>query len=72
LLRELADAGKAIIVVSSDLLELTAIADRIAVMSSGRLVKTFDRGEWTQEKIMDAALSGYTSQSPSSTAGAVS
>ena len=61
LLRELGAAGKAIIVVSSDLLELTAISDRIAVMSAGRLVKTFDRGQWTQEKIMEAALSGYTS-----------
>jgi ribose transport system ATP-binding protein len=60
LLRELADQGKAIIVVSSDLLELTAIADRIAVMSAGRLVKTFESGEWTQESIMEAALSGYS------------
>jgi ribose transport system ATP-binding protein len=60
LLRELAGEGKAIIVVSSDLLELTAIADRIAVMSAGRLVKTFESKQWTQEQIMEAALSGYT------------
>src|SRR5205085_2342488 len=60
LLDELAAKGKAVIVVSSDLPELTAIADRICVMSCGRLVKTFDRGEWTQELIMEAALSGFT------------
>jgi ribose transport system ATP-binding protein len=59
LLAELASRGKAVIVVSSDLLELTAIADRIAVMSAGRLVKTFNRGAWTQELIMEAALSGF-------------
>ena len=70
LLRELASGGKAIIVVSSDLLELTAIADRIAVMSAGRLVETFDRGQWTQEKIMEAALSGYTSAAATSMAAA--
>jgi ribose transport system ATP-binding protein len=63
LLRELAGAGKAILVVSSDLLELTAISDRIAVMSAGRLVRTFAKDEWTQEAIMEAALSGYASSS---------
>ncbi len=59
LLSELAGRGKAIIAVSSDLIELTAIADRIAVMSAGRIARTFDRGQWTQESIMEAALSGY-------------
>jgi ribose transport system ATP-binding protein len=63
LLNRLTSEGKAVIVVSSDLLELTAIADRIAVMSAGRLVRTFARGEWTQEAIMESALSGYTSAS---------
>jgi len=61
LLGELADKGKAVIVVSSDLLELLALCDRIAVMSAGRLAATFNRGEWTQDKIMAAALSGYLS-----------
>ena len=45
--------------VSSDLQELLAICDRIAVMSAGRIAGTFTRGEWTQDKIMAAALSGY-------------
>ena len=60
LLRQLAEAGKAIIVVSSDMLELLAIADRIAVMSRGRLVRIFRRGEWTQDAIMAACLSELT------------
>jgi ribose transport system ATP-binding protein len=59
LLGELTEKGKAIIVVSSDLNELLAIADRIAVMSAGRLAAVFERGQWSQEQIMAAALSGY-------------
>jgi len=56
---ELARAGKALVVVSSDLKELLTISDRIAVMSAGRVVECFSRGDWTEEKIMAAALSGY-------------
>ena len=59
LLAELAAKGKAIVVVSSDLPELMALCDRIAVMSAGRVAATFVRGEWTEEAIMAAALSGY-------------
>jgi ribose transport system ATP-binding protein len=59
LLGDLAARGKAICVASSDLRELLAISDRIAVLSAGRLAATFNRGEWTQDKIMAAAFSGY-------------
>jgi ribose transport system ATP-binding protein len=59
LLSRLAGQGKALVVVSSDLKDLMALCDRIAVMSAGRLVATFKRGEWTQDGIMAAALSGY-------------
>jgi ribose transport system ATP-binding protein len=59
LLAELAERGKAIIVVSSDLKELMALCDRIAVMSAGRLVADLTREEWSQDKIMAAALSGH-------------
>ena len=48
-----------VLVVSSDLKELMTLCDRIAVMSAGRLVATFSHGEWTQDGIMAAALSGY-------------
>jgi ribose transport system ATP-binding protein len=57
LLDQLAARGKGIIVVSSDLKELLAICDRIAVLSAGRLVKIFGRGEWTEDLIMAAAFS---------------
>jgi len=59
LVADLARQGKAILLVSSDLRELLALCDRIAVMSAGRLVATFPRGRWSQDEIMAAALSGY-------------
>ncbi len=59
LLAGLAEKGKAVILVSSDLKELLALSDRIAVMSAGRIAATFNRGEWSEEKILAAALSGY-------------
>jgi ribose transport system ATP-binding protein len=59
LLSRLADQGKAIIVVSSDLRELMGLCDRIAVMSAGRIADIYRREEWTQDKIMNSALSGY-------------
>ncbi|MGI4855420.1 MAG: sugar ABC transporter ATP-binding protein [Janthinobacterium lividum] len=54
-----ARAGKALVVVSSDMRELMLICDRIAVMSAGKLVRTFARGEWTQDSLLAAAFSGY-------------
>jgi ribose transport system ATP-binding protein len=59
MLGKLADEGKAIVFVSSDLKELMAVCSRIMVMSAGRVAATFGRGQWTQEKIMAAALSEY-------------
>jgi ribose transport system ATP-binding protein len=59
MLGDLAEKGKAVIVISSDLKELMAVCDRIGVMSAGRLVATFDRDEWSEEKIMSAAFSEY-------------
>ena len=59
LLEELAGQGKAIVLVSSDLRELMELCDRIVVMSAGRVAGTFGRGEWSEEGILAAALSGY-------------
>ena len=58
-MEDLAQAGKAMLMVSSDLRELMAVSDRIAVMSAGRLVRVFNRGEWTQHALLEAAFSGY-------------
>lgn len=60
LLSDLAAQGRGIILVSSDMLELLAVCDRIAVMSNGSLASIFKRGEWSDDLIMEAALSRYT------------
>jgi ribose transport system ATP-binding protein len=59
MLAELARKGKAIIFVSSDLKELMAICSRIMVLSAGRVAGVFERGQWSEERIMSAAFSGY-------------
>jgi ribose transport system ATP-binding protein len=59
MLEELAEKGKAIILVSSDNKELMAVCNRIMVMSAGLVAATFEPGEWSQEKIMSAAFSEY-------------
>ncbi len=56
LLKELAGAGKAVVVASSELNELMALCDRIVVLSAGRLVANFKRPEWTREKLLAAAF----------------
>ncbi|SFI37935.1 ribose transport system ATP-binding protein [Collimonas sp. OK307] len=59
LMAELAAQGKALVVVSSDLLELMLLCDRIGVMSAGKMVRIFDREEVSQDAILEAAFSGY-------------
>jgi ABC-type sugar transport system ATPase subunit len=55
LLDQLAAAGCAIIMASSELLELLNICDRIMVLRQGEVAAVFSRGEATQEKILHAA-----------------
>ncbi|HSV86339.1 MAG TPA: sugar ABC transporter ATP-binding protein [Levilinea sp.] len=50
----LAQEGKAILMISSELPEILGMSDRVLVMHESRHVCTFDRGELTQEKIMHA------------------
>jgi simple sugar transport system ATP-binding protein len=56
LIRQLADEGKTVIVISSYLPEVLSISDRILVARLGRVVAEFSRDEATQEKIMYAAI----------------
>jgi inositol transport system ATP-binding protein len=53
LLRELADSGVAILMISSELPEILRMSDRIVVMREGRIVGEVQRQEATQERIMD-------------------
>jgi len=55
LIIDLANEGKGIIIVSSEMPELLGICDRILVMSNGRLAGSLSIGEADQEKIMRLA-----------------
>lgn len=55
LMRDLANAGKGVLVVSSELPELLAVCDTIAVFREGQIVKTFPIREATEEKIIKAS-----------------
>jgi inositol transport system ATP-binding protein len=55
LMSKLAQEGKAIIMISSELPEILGMSDRILVMHEGRVGGIFERKEATQESIMQAA-----------------
>lgn len=52
---QLAQAGKCVIVISSELPEVMGISDRIAVMHEGKLVRILDRAEFDRNVIMSYA-----------------
>ncbi|MGE5605414.1 MAG: ATP-binding cassette domain-containing protein, partial [Bacteroidota bacterium] len=58
LMCELAKSGTAILMISSELPEVLAMADRILVMYQGRIQAEFSHHEATAEKIMHAATGG--------------
>jgi len=56
IINELADAGLAVVVISSYLPEVLNLADRILVSRQGRIVEEFSTEEASEEKIMYAAV----------------
>ena len=57
-LREQADAGKVVVLISSELDELMEISDRIGVMYNGQLVAVMPRAEADLEALGDLMLGG--------------
>ncbi|MFO0896627.1 MAG: sugar ABC transporter ATP-binding protein [Pirellulales bacterium] len=55
LLYEQARRGKAVVVISSDMLELLAVSDRIVVMCEGRVTGELSRAEATEAKVVGLA-----------------
>ncbi len=55
-IRSLADAGKAVVVISSELPEVLALADRIVVMREGGLAGELSATEATAERVLSLAL----------------
>jgi ABC-type sugar transport system ATPase subunit len=56
LIDELAEAGLAVLVMTSEMPELLGVSDRILVMSNGRVTGEFEKHNVTQEKILEAAI----------------
>ncbi|WP_267355367.1 MULTISPECIES: multiple monosaccharide ABC transporter ATP-binding protein [unclassified Methylobacterium] len=56
IINELADEGRGVLVISSEMPELLGLCDRIYVMNDGRFVGEFRREEASQEAIMRAIM----------------
>ena len=56
LMRDLAKNGKSIIMISSELSEITRLSDRVIVMCEGRITKELPIEKATQENIMKYAM----------------
>jgi D-xylose transport system ATP-binding protein len=56
LVNELTAAGKAVVLVSSELPELMGMSDRIVMLHEGRIGGAFTRAEATAERLLSAAM----------------
>jgi ABC-type sugar transport system ATPase subunit len=56
LMNKMADSGKAILMISSDLPEVLGMSDRVVVFRRGRVAVTLTRDEATETKVMRAAV----------------
>ncbi|CPR21981.1 MULTISPECIES: sugar ABC transporter ATP-binding protein [Filomicrobium] len=55
-IREVAEDGKAVLVISSYLPEILRLSDRVLVMRDGRITASFDRADASEDLIMHAAV----------------
>ncbi|KRE75986.1 sugar ABC transporter ATP-binding protein [Arthrobacter sp. Soil762] len=58
MIRELANAGKAVIVISSEYPELLAVSDRILVLRDGSIIRDIPRSEIADEEYLQLAVQG--------------
>jgi ribose transport system ATP-binding protein len=58
MIRGLADAGKAVIIISSELPELLAVSDRVLVLREGRVDRELERGQIESEEQLHYAVQG--------------
>jgi D-xylose transport system ATP-binding protein len=56
IINQLTDAGKGVVLVSSELPELIGMSDRILMLHEGRVGGEFSRAEATPEKLLAAAM----------------
>lgn len=65
LVRRLADAGLAVIMISHNMNDVFAVADRLAVLRLGRLVGEGDVGEFTPQRAVELMTLGHSALRPS-------
>lgn len=58
LVRTIADGGKSVILISSELPELLAVSDRILVLKDGRVLRNLNRSEVPNEEFLQLAIQG--------------
>lgn len=58
LVRQIADDGKSVILISSELPELLSVSDRILVLKDGRVSKILDRKDIPNEEFLQLAIQG--------------
>ncbi len=56
LMRQLADSGVSVLMISSDMEEVIGVSDRIAVMRDGEISGTLQRGDFSEENVLALAL----------------
>jgi ribose transport system ATP-binding protein len=56
--RKIADSGKSVILISSELPELLSVSDRILVLKDGRISKSLNREEIPNEEFLQLAIQG--------------
>ncbi len=56
LMRNLAEVGVAILMISSDMEEVIGVSDRIAVMHEGRISGTLERSRFSEHNVLTLAV----------------
>jgi ribose transport system ATP-binding protein len=56
LIRTLADAGVAVLMISSDMEEVIGVSDRILVMHEGRISGELKRDQFSEQNVMQLAV----------------
>jgi ribose transport system ATP-binding protein len=64
LMRQLADAGVAILMISSDMEEVIGVSDRMAVMHDGRISGFLERHEFSEHNVLQLAVGKATYREP--------
>ena len=60
LLRDLAEDGAAVVILSADVIELLGVCDRVLVVANGQIVDDVTAAEATDERIVGSAVTGTT------------